>query len=48
MNYALTADTSEIADEDGLTNVSYTYQWVSNRWVRADRHSGTRQTRHTP
>ena len=30
VNYALTADTSEIADEDGLTNVSYTYQWVSN------------------
>ena len=26
----LTADTSSIADEDGLTNVSYSYQWVSN------------------
>ena len=24
----LTADTSGIADEDGLTNVSYSYQWV--------------------
>ncbi len=28
----LTADTSGIADADGLTNVSYTYQWIaSNR-----------------
>ena len=26
----LTADTSGIADADGLTNVSYSYQWVSN------------------
>ena len=26
----LTADTSGIADEDGLTNVSYGYQWVAN------------------
>ena len=26
----LTADTSGIADADGLTNASYTYQWVSN------------------
>ena len=26
----LTADTSGIADDDGLTNVSYSYQWVSN------------------
>ena len=26
----LTADTSGIADEDGLTNVSYSYQWVAN------------------
>ena len=26
----LTADTSGIADGDGLTNVSYSYQWVSN------------------
>ena len=26
----LTADTSGIADPDGLTNVSYSYQWVSN------------------
>ena len=26
----LTADTSGIADEDGLTNVSYSYQWVSD------------------
>ena len=26
----LTADTSGIADEDGLTNVSYSYQWIAN------------------
>ena len=26
----LTADTSGIADADGLTNVSYTYQWIAN------------------
>ena len=26
----LTADTSAIADEDGLTNVSYHYQWIWN------------------
>ena len=26
----LTADTSGIADTDGLTNVAYSYQWVSN------------------
>ena len=25
----LTADTSAIADEDGLTNVSYSYQWIA-------------------
>ena len=26
----LTADVSSIADEDGLTNVSYSYQWIRN------------------
>ena len=26
----LTADTSGITDADGLTNVSYTYQWIAN------------------
>ena len=26
----LTADTSGIADADGLTNVSYSYQWIRN------------------
>ena len=26
----LTADTSGIADEDGLDNVSYTYQWIAD------------------
>ena len=28
VDQTLTADTSAIADEDGLTNVSYSYQWV--------------------
>ena len=27
----LTADTSHISDADGLTNVSYSYQWLSSR-----------------
>ena len=27
---SLTADTSNIADVDGLANVSYSYQWISN------------------
>ena len=27
---ALTADTSDILDADGLTNVSYRYQWIAN------------------
>ena len=26
----LTADTADIADEDGLTNVAYRYQWITN------------------
>ena len=26
----LTADTSGISDSDGLTNVSYSYQWIRN------------------
>ena len=29
VDQTLTADTSGIADEDGLTNVSYSYQWVA-------------------
>ena len=28
MEETLTADTTGIADEDGLTNVSYSYQWI--------------------
>ena len=28
----LTATTSGIADADGLTNVSYSYQWIKNDW----------------
>ena len=29
VNQTLTADTSSIDDEDGLTNVSYRYQWIA-------------------
>ena len=29
VDQTLTADTSGIADEDGLTNVSYSYQWIA-------------------
>ena len=29
MGQTLTADTSGIADQDGLTNVSYSYQWIA-------------------
>ena len=29
VNQTLTADTSAIADEDGLADVSYSYQWIS-------------------
>ena len=29
VNQTLTADTSGITDEDGLTNVSYSYQWIA-------------------
>ena len=29
VDQTLTADTSNIADEDGLTNVSYEYQWIA-------------------
>ena len=29
MGQTLTADTSAIADEDGLTGVSYSYQWIA-------------------
>ena len=30
----ITADTSGIDDADGLTNVSYSYQWIRNEWTR--------------
>ena len=29
VDQTLTADTANIADEDGLTNVSYSYQWIA-------------------
>ena len=32
----LTADTSGIADEDGLENVSYSYQWLTSRDAEID------------
>ena len=35
----LTADTSDISDEDGLENVTYEYQWISRR-VRHSRSHG--------
>ena len=30
VDHTLTADTSGIGDADGLTNVSYSYQWIAN------------------
>ena len=30
VDQTLTADTSAIGDEDGLTNVSYRYQWIAD------------------
>ena len=30
MGETLTADTSGIADDDGLTKVTYSYQWIRN------------------
>ena len=32
----LTADTSDIADEDGLDNATFTYQWLSSRDTEID------------
>ena len=32
----MTVDTSGIADADGLTNVSYSYQWLSSRDTEID------------
>ena len=34
----LTADTSGIADQDGLTNPAFTYQWVRSDGVRGHEH----------
>ena len=39
----LTADTSGIADADGLTNVSYSYQWVTERWEFGHGHPERRE-----
>ena len=40
----LTADTSGIADADGLTNVSYSYQWLSSRDTEIDGATGSAYT----
>ena len=38
--HTLTADTSGVDDEDGLTNVAYSYQWMSQRRERGNRPTG--------
>ena len=40
----LTADTSGIADADGLTNVSYSYQWLSSTDTEIDGATGSAYT----
>ena len=40
----LAADTSNIADEDGLENVSYSYQWLSSRDMEIDGATGSAYT----
>ena len=40
----LTADTSGNADEDGLTNVMYSYQWLSSRDTEIDGATGSTYT----
>ena len=36
MGQALTVDTLGIADEEGLTGVAYSYQWLSSRDTEID------------
>ena len=36
MGQTLTADTSGISYADGLTNVAYSYQWLSSRDTEID------------
>ena len=43
----LTADTSAIADADGLSNVSYSYQWVKNGGSTDTYISGATDSSHT-
>ena len=47
----LTADTTAIMDADGLTSVSYTYQWIrvdgDNTWWRPTNISGATASTHT-
>ncbi len=40
----LTADTSGVTDSDGLTNVSYTYQWIGNDGTDTDISGATSST----
>ena len=45
MGQTLTADTSGISDADGLTNVAYSYQWLSSRDTEID---GATSSTYTP
>ena len=45
VDQTLTADVSSIADADGLTNVSYSYQWIRNDGTN-DSDMDTSQVRH--
>ena len=44
----LTADVSSVADEDGLTNVSYSYQWVVNDGATDAEIEGATASTYTP
>ena len=44
----LTADVSSVADEDGLTNVSYSYQWVVNDGATDAESEGATASTYTP
>ncbi len=44
----LTADTTRISDSDGLTNVSYSYQWVRNDGTNDADISGETASTYTP
>ena len=44
----LTADTSSIADDDGLDNASFSYQWVSNDGIADSDIAGATASTYTP